>query len=706
MANFERIVINEQDLTTAGFAGDNYNAVFIPGLMGEFLDEQSTIYRKRNTALVGEAYKDIKYIAAYEGGAPKFGISDADLNDNIFFYNTLTKELYQYGSGYAEFSSTQSTGDVVTTDNVITLEPISSDTPSVWDNGKIKQGNYYLEVTYSEGVYGISSTTNQQDGTQFTHNNDDTLSVTIGVDTVYLGLDETQLIASTSVSTEWSITTEGTVIYTHTTDNTYSIVLDSSNEFVAQAVGWSKVDYPVYLAEENTPVLCESITSFYQRFGTTPYKFKQTDIMNVYGTTVSSGGAVKPTYTNNETGIIINSHALPASGVLYQVGDYDKSHIMATELINLGLPVYYYAITDRVAYTNDSTPFGQLKENQNIVDIYTTINNLFYISPNAQDMPQLSDLGTFKFKYVTTGGFPFLEYLGSVVNATITGDKVNGELDSYQTLLTFCESRGDCFVLADPYCKPNRSLKATDQINGSLYYDLNNYGSLSTSGSYGAVVYPHYYYMCQKATEYNTNIQKYNGIGRVLMPGSFAYLSALAISLKTNDDWLAIAGVTRGQVPYISYVYTTNKLTAAIADSYQERDAKVNINAITEVQPYGYCIWGNRTTFDNSKNGNLVASSFLNIRNLVCDVKKTLWTACQKCLFEQNTDVLWLNFQSMVTPLLDKMVTGQGIKSYKIVKLPTAEKAKLVARVVLVPIYAIENIEVTVVLTDEDTQIS
>ena len=267
-----------------------------------------------------------------------------------------------------------------------------------------------------------------------------------------------------------------------------------------------------------------------------------------------------------------------------------------------------------------------------------------------------------------------------------------------------CQTRGDCFALIDPCNRPNRPVKAT--AAGSLYNDLTTNGNPPSNATYGAIVYPYYRYGCSAAKVYNTTTNSYTTVGSVFMPGSFAYLSALAISLKTNDDWLAIAGVTRGQVPGLSYVYTTEPITAAIADSYQGRNVKMNINAITEVQPYGYCIWGNRTAHDNSTKGNLTASSFLNIRNMVCDVKKTLWRACQRCLFEQNTDVLWLNFQSMITPLLDKMVTGQGLKNYKIIKLPTTEKAKLVAQVILVPIYAIENIEVTVVLTDDETQIS
>ena len=52
------------------------------------------------------------------------------------------------------------------------------------------------------------------------------------------------------------------------------------------------------------------------------------------------------------------------------------------------------------------------------------------------------------------------------------------------------------------------------------------------------------------------------------------------------------------------------------------------------------------------------------------------------------------------------MTTGQGIKAYKIVRVPTTEKAKFEAKVILYPIYAIEDIEVTVVMRDEEVSVT
>jgi len=112
-----------------------------------------------------------------------------------------------------------------------------------------------------------------------------------------------------------------------------------------------------------------------------------------------------------------------------------------------------------------------------------------------------------------------------------------------------------------------------------------------------------------------------SAVTTAIMPGSFAFLKCLAKSIKTFPNWLAIAGVTRGFVPELISLHVNDVLTNAIADSYQDHNA-LNINAITNIKPYGYCIWGNRTLKNNVNIGGTTATSFLNIRNMLSDIKK------------------------------------------------------------------------------------
>ena len=75
-------------------------------------------------------------------------------------------------------------------------------------------------------------------------------------------------------------------------------------------------------------------------------------------------------------------------------------------------------------------------------------------------------------------------------------------------------------------------------------------------------------------------------------------------------------------------------------------------------------------------------------------------------MFEQDSEVLWINFVSNITPLLDKMKTGAGIEDYKIIREETTEKAKVVATIRITPVYAVEDWDITIVLTDSDVTVS
>ena len=194
------------------------------------------------------------------------------------------------------------------------------------------------------------------------------------------------------------------------------------------------------------------------------------------------------------------------------------------------------------------------------------------------------------------------------------------------------------------------------------------------------------------------------------MPPSFGYLKALAKSIRTNANWLAIAGVTRGYVPNIQKLDTYKLLSNTIANEMQIKNGETSINAITNIKPYGLTIWGNRTLKNNLINAQggedgLTATSFLNIRNLISDVKKTAYNAAKMLMFEQNTQVLWINFLAKVTPTLDKMVSGQGLSSYKVINVPTQEKAKLNAVIKIYPLYAVEDFEISIEVRDDDVEV-
>ena len=99
-----------------------------------------------------------------------------------------------------------------------------------------------------------------------------------------------------------------------------------------------------------------------------------------------------------------------------------------------------------------------------------------------------------------------------------------------------------------------------------------------------------------------------------------------------------------------------------------------------------------------------------NRKKVVCfgdvDVKKVCYTAAKTLMFEQNSEMLWTQFKSKIMPTLDRMTTGHGLSGYKIVRLPSNDKTKLKAQIILYPVYAVEKFDITIVMTNEDLAVT
>ena len=202
---------------------------------------------------------------------------------------------------------------------------------------------------------------------------------------------------------------------------------------------------------------------------------------------------------------------------------------------------------------------------------------------------------------------------------------------------------------------------------------------------------------------------------KVYIPAGFGYLFAYANMLANNiAEWKAVAGPQRGIIPGLAdvcYDYTSadiEMLQARGEDAEVNLDADkdnvgVAINPICYVRPNGYIIYGNRTLKDNDGAKKTTAQSFLNIRNGVNAIKKTLYNASRAYVFEQNTDVLFINFKNYVTPILERMKTSDGLIGYNFVKVATDAKARLRARLTLIPVEAVEDFEIDVYLVDDLT---
>lgn len=322
-----------------------------------------------------------------------------------------------------------------------------------------------------------------------------------------------------------------------------------------------------------------------------------------------------------------------------------------------------------------------------VTDIYKAFMNSCEVENSK--LYTLMDKGEYQIKFLTLGAYPSFEF-----GLDTTG---TGSIETYNVfdnLIETAAKRGDCIALVDHTNNSTRTLQTTA---GSVYANLSAYvknsltitrkGGDSEDGyTYGAMFTPYAIY--KLSTQNNT---------QHTLPASFGYLSAFAASTQVNPNWYAVAGVSRG-IPS-GLIGLSQNITNTIADLYQPRN-NVAINCITNIKPYGYTIWGNRTLKNNSADGDLKALSFLNIRVLTCDLKKTLYQACKRYTFENNTDITWLNFKSQIEPALAKMLSGNGIASYQIIKVATTKKATIEAIIRLVPIEPVEDWFITIELTD------
>lgn len=334
----------------------------------------------------------------------------------------------------------------------------------------------------------------------------------------------------------------------------------------------------------------------------------------------------------------------------------DSGYIMAKQLLSLGLPV--------------------------LVDVVSSLEN-----PTTM-LSRLVDKGKYSVKFITFGGHDTT----SVV---------------HEVMLNVAAARGDCVALLDhkkditagtgTYAEAVRADLGLQETGGSSLYSNKNL-------KFGAAFSPWCAFKIEK-TDYT-------------LPPSFAFLSAYASSVSSNPNWYAAAGKSRGQIPNVTGVLheygdaESNELQARkINDDGSFNDTDDNqgiaINPIAYIRSFGgYVVWGNRTLINNKTAGGLTASSFLNIRNLCCDIKKTLYAAAREFTFEQNGDILWVNFSARIRPLLDRALSGNGIKGYKLIKEESNKRGRLKARVKIVPIEAVEDFFLELELVDSIETVS
>lgn len=408
-------------------------------------------------------------------------------------------------------------------------------------------------------------------------------------------------------------------------------------------------------ATAEVPTLCRTVAEFEKYFGTGP----ATGEGEAFANPQISTGSYSFQFPDN----------LDGKNVIK--GTVDIAYLYAHQLLVRGVPVLYEAIKSETVGTIIASDIATLYTKFVSKDFWGRLTSLDY-----------------NVKYITSGGYPIFEF-GTSKDKFVVCD----------LMLEAAEKCGDCVALIDYEYIDKRTLDSTNA--DSVYSVLQGLGSAGEKLTYGAMFAPYANYTIS-ATSASSDYTK------LTAPASFGYLLALANSINNkNADWLAVAGSQRGVIPELDSLIES--MNSSIANDYNKVDGKISINSITRIRNLGTIIWSNRTLQKNSgtdiditsKTGEfpiLPALSLLNLRVMTNDIKKILKDTALYYTFENNDDILWLNFRAKVDSYLDTIVSNGGLRTYELNRVGYTGRNTLKVQLKLYPIQPVENWDIEIEL--------
>lgn len=410
--------------------------------------------------------------------------------------------------------------------------------------------------------------------------------------------------------------------------------------------------------DENGVAILKSVTDFEDIVGTVTSAgvAKIRDLRASVSQVVSQSDVTSADAETEDSGVT-STPVAGASGDL--IAHYGNQ--MAKELLALGYTVLYKKIKT--------------------VDELKNYNNFW---------KALEDRAVYEFRYVVTGlisgtgtlaveAANYISQLASLANYGVASAE---ELNENKG------GRDDIIALVDmdsKYYAGQTQVTAIDSLKTAAK------GTYTDCDKFSALLAP---YVTFAETAFSS---EYNN---TTLPASFYYLACAAKAFTKYNEWYAVAGYERGVCKYTVSSTGCTFGDAAINALQPRFSADPNekaINLITKIKN-NYYLWGNRTAAGLTDA--LYARHFLNIRQLCITIKKQIYVACKKFMFDPNSDILWTNFCDCIRPTLEKMKTDQGIADYKFMKVKTGLKGVLKAKIRIVPIEAVEDFVIGVSLED------
>lgn len=381
-----------------------------------------------------------------------------------------------------------------------------------------------------------------------------------------------------------------------------------------------------------------------------------------------------------------SSYAIILPGGEGQDGNdvYSYGNQMAYELLKLGYTVLYRVI--------DQDFMDNLKKTGTERD--EEINKV--IEP-------LKDKSVYDFRYVVTG------FMNETYFANALALQLCEAVNETSVSEVASNGRGDCILLVDiPYSwyttqnennipSPLTQVDAVDNIKNKLASGI-------IESKYAAIFAPYvkYNFTDNEVSGYISENENDGLLDGKTFPASFHYLACAAKSNSIYNEWYAVAGYTRGISDYdvagLGCTFGENAANVLQPRQITSDGVRCAVNLIIKIRNE-YLIWGNRTAYALNSS-NLLASHFLNIRQLCTTIKKEVYYACKRFTFDPNSDILWTNFTMAVRPTLEKMKADQGITDYKIIRVQSKQRATMAARIRIVAVEAVEDFSISLYLED------
>lgn len=418
---------------------------------------------------------------------------------------------------------------------------------------------------------------------------------------------------------------------------------------------------PLFVTEEKLAGRYTTLNEFKRDFPTGEVELSQTvDTEGVFRATVTGGVVSYWTDLKERTG----EQTTQYDEIVY----FDKSYLMICELLSYGMTVVVKPILHQAPFTNEA---------EVVETIQTALSSAY---------ADFKDKNLWNIKFVTSGAYPNAIY-------ELTENNQPGVKGCYSGLRGVATNRKDCISLLEFERKLPFDVESTESSEDEPTLKKIVKGNL-TGDDYEAAFYPW--------GVYNTNAAGLPNQVLSDMPACFGYLLAVAANAVSNSDWLANSGTIRGRVPNLSSLFYNvgeSVMHFLQGDNDSSDNADLAVNPIMPVGTYGTRIWGNRTTGGIGVSDSY--TNFLNVRILLCDIKKQIYHSSLRITFEPNDDIAWINFKKLNNTLLDQMQSGRGIQWYRWNKLTTDAKATLKALLTIKPIEALEYFDITVSLAED-----